>query len=189
MTGEHPVTIHSMASRTGRRDKTLDVVPVSENAMTVIATLRDTSVALGDPNDVEVIHDLRLEATVSLPDLTIDDVNGVAQRQPYEQCALTVATLGRLRGLSLQRGYRREVMERLGGTQSCSHFLTLALELSAANVLSIYLRMRATVENTDHNRGDGTWAGAGLDVEPGLVNACLALAEDSPVIRQARGRS
>lgn len=176
-----------MIDRSARRDKTLDTVPLSDTEMRVVATLRDTSVALDDPEDVELIHDLRLEATITVPDLVIREVAGHAEHQPYDQCALTVAPLAKLRGLSLQRGYRRQVMERLGGTQGCSHFLTLALELSAAHVLSIYLRMRAQVANTATSRADGSWARAGLQVEPGLMNACLALAADSPVQRLALG--
>jgi hypothetical protein len=47
--------------------------------------------------------------------------------------------------------------------------------------------MREQVENTPANRADGTWARLGLQVEPGLINACLALAADSPVQRRALG--
>jgi hypothetical protein len=173
--------------RTARREKSLDVLPLSDTAMRIVATLRDTSVALDDPADVEVIHDLRLEATVSVPDLQITEISAHAEQQPYDHCAFSVAPIAGLRGLNLKRGYRRKVLEVLGGTRGCSHFLTLALDLSAANVLSIYLRMRAQVENTSANRADGTWARAGMQVEPGLMNACLALAADSPVQRRALG--
>lgn len=175
-----------MIERTARRQKSLDVTPLPGARLRVLSTLRDTSTSVADPDDVEVIHDLRLDVAVTLPGLEITDVSGHAEHQPYGQCALTVAPLQRLRGLSLTRGYRREVMQRLGGTRGCSHFLTLALDLSAANVLSIYLRMRAETENTAATRADGRWAGTGLLIEPRLLNACLALAEDSPVQELAR---
>ncbi|MDT7658946.1 MAG: hypothetical protein QOF38_3661 [Pseudonocardiales bacterium] len=178
----------AIAQRTARREKALDVLPVSDTELRIVSTLRDTSTSVADSTDVELIHDLRLEATITLPDLVITEVAGHSDQQPYDQCALTLAPLGRLRGLTLKRGYRRQVMERLGGTQGCSHFLTLALELSAANVLSIYLRMRAETPNTPTTRADGTWARTGLRVEPGLMNACLALAEGSPVQRRALGQ-
>jgi hypothetical protein len=174
-----------LPARRARREKSLDVLPVSDTELTVVAALRDTSTALADPDDVEIIHDLRLEVGVTVPDLVIHTVAGQAEQQPYDQCAFTVAPLQRLVGLTLRRGYRREVMERLGGIQGCSHFLTLALDLSAANVLSIYLRMRARTPNTATTRADGSWARTGLEVEPGLMNACLALAADSPVQRRA----
>jgi len=167
--------------RSARREKSLDVLPVSDTQLRVVATLRDTSVALDDPADCELIHDLRLEATITVPDLVIQEISAHAQQQPYDQCAFSVAPVAGLRGLSLKRGYRRQVLEILGGTRGCSHFLTLALDLSAANVLSIYLRMRAELPNTPASRADGSWARAGLQVEPALMNACLALAADSPV--------
>ena len=43
----------------------------------------------------------------------------------------------RLRGLTLKRGYRRSVLEILGGTQGCSHFLTLALDLSSDHLQAV----------------------------------------------------
>ena len=133
------------------------------------------------PGDVELIHDLRIEAMLTIPDLKILQITAHALQQPYDHCRFTSAPVARLRGLSLKRGFRRQVLEIMGGTRGCSHFLTLALDLSAANILSIYLRMRAEVPNTPVTRADGTWAATGLEVEPGLMNACLALAEDSPV--------
>ncbi|MGJ6968513.1 DUF2889 domain-containing protein [Streptosporangium sp. G11] len=175
----------SFAPRAARREKHLDVLPVSDTEMRVVATLRDTSTAIDDPADIEVIHDLRLEATITIPDLTIREISAHSAQQPYDQCAVTVAPVSRLCGLSVRRGYRRLVLEVLGGTLGCSHFLTLALDLSAANVLSIYLRMRAEVDNTPRNRADGTWTRAGMRIEPGLLNACAALAADSPVQRRA----
>lgn len=177
-----------LAVRTARREKSVDVVPLSDEAVRLVAKLRDTSVAVDDPADVEVIHDLRIEATVTLPDLVIAEISARAEHQPYDQCAFTTAPVARLKGLSLSRGYRRGVLDIMGGTRGCSHFLTLALDLSAAHVLSIYLEMRRRTENTPGNRADGTWARTGLQVSPKLMNACYSLAEDSPVQRLALGR-
>ena len=176
---------HQLPARTARREKSLDVLPVSDHELRLVARLRDTSVANAAAEDVELIHDLRIQATVTLPELVIQEISAHADAQPYRQCALTVAPVAGLAGLSLRRGYRRAVMNLLGGTSGCSHFLTLALDLSAANVLSIYLRMRSQTPNTQQTREDGTWAATGLRVEPGLMNACLALAQDSPVQRRA----
>lgn len=181
-----PRTDRPLTDRTARREKTLDVLPLSDTAARLVGTLRDTSVAADDPTDVEVIHDLRIEATVSVPDLEITEIEAVAAHQPYDQCAFTAAPVARLRGLRLTRGYRRRVLEIMGGTRGCSHFLTLALDLSGAHVLAVYLQMRTRVENTSAHRANGTWARTGLEVAPSLVNACLALAEDSPVQRAAR---
>lgn len=143
----------------------------------------DTSVNFENPEDVERIHDLQIKARGSVPELRIFDVVGHARQQPYNECRFTPATVGLLVGLSLTRGYRRDVLATLGRPASCSHFLTLALDLSAANVLSIYLRMRDKVENTPENRrgrGLGT-SRFGSRAKP--TDACLTLCEDSPVQR------
>lgn len=177
-----------LAPRGARREKSLDVVAATDDELWLVARLRDTSTALDDPDDVELIHDLRIDATISVPDLVIRKITAHAEQQPYDQCAHTAAPVSGLVGVSLRRGYRRAVLDTLGGTLGCSHFLTLALDLSATNILSIYLRMRSLVPNTDQTRADGTWAATGLRVEPDLTNACLALAEDSPVQHLARRR-
>jgi hypothetical protein len=175
----------SPTARRARREKCLDVLAVSETDLTLVATLRDTSTAVDDPDDVEVIHDLRIDARVTVPDLVIREISAHAEAQPYDQCAFTAAPVARLAGLSLRRGYRREVLAVLGGVRGCSHFLTLALDLSATTILSIYLRMRAQTPYTPRTRADGTWAATGLRVEPGLMNACFALTEESPVQQRA----
>jgi len=137
-------------------------------------------------DDVETIHHLVIEARVDLPELFISSIVGRAHIQPYHECSFTAATVGKLKGLTLVRGYRRDVIGILGGTRSCSHFLTLALELSAANVLSTYLQMRALMPNTVENRESGRWTKAGLAINPDLLNACFALRFDSPVQAAAR---
>lgn len=175
-------------NRTARREKSLDVLPISDTGFCLHATLVDTSVSIADPSDVELIHDLTIDATVGLPGLVIEEISAESRHQPYGECAFTSAAVSRLRGLSLTRGYRREVLGNLGGTRGCSHFLTLALDMSAANILSIYLRMREEVAASEQNRADGTWAATGLRVEPHLMNACFALRADSPVQRQALDR-
>ncbi|MFC4949139.1 DUF2889 domain-containing protein [Pseudonocardia sp. GCM10023141] len=183
------IEVGSSTDRSARREKSVDLVPLSDAAIRLVAVLRDTSVAVDDPTDVELIHDLRIEASVSVPDLVITGVTGHAEQQPYDRCAFTAAPIARLKGLSLSRGYRRNVLEIMGGTRGCSHFLTLALDLSAAHVLTVYLQMRTRTEHTAANRADGTWARTGLDVAPGLMNACYSLAADSPVQQLALRRA
>lgn len=161
-----------------RREKTLEVTPLDEATLQLTATLRDTSAA---DDGVDIIHHLVIEALVDLPGLVLSRIEGRAIAQPYQECSLTAAAVGKLTGLNLARGYRREVIGILGGTRGCSHFLTLALDLAAANVLSTYLQMRDLMPNTVENRESGRWMSAGLKVSPGLMNACYALRSDSPV--------
>lgn len=177
-----------LPARRARREKWVDVVPLSDGALWFEAGLRDTGTDLVDDRKVDVIHALRLEGLVTLPDLVIRAVRGHADVQPYDHCGLSLVPIQKLAGLRLTRGYRREVLSVMGGTLGCSHFLTLALDLSGANILSIYLRMRRHVPYTVETRRDGSWIDVGLQVEPRLENACVGLASDSPVIAQVRPR-
>ncbi|MCW2943578.1 MAG: hypothetical protein JWR24_295 [Actinoallomurus sp.] len=177
-----------LARRRARREKSLDVVPLSDSALWFEARLRDSGTELVDQRNVDVIHALRLEGLITLPDLVIRAVRGHADVQPYDHCALSLAPIQKLAGLSLTRGYRREVLAVMGGTLGCSHFLTLALELSGANILSVYLRMRPHVAYTVDARKDGSWTDVALQVAPQLEGACLGLASDSPVIAKVRRR-
>lgn len=175
-----------LAPRRARREKWLDVVPLSDGALWFEAGLRDTGTELDDDRKVDVIHALRLEGLITVPDLVIRAVRGHADAQPYDYCGVSLAPIPKLAGLRLTRGYRREVLSVLGGTLGCSHFLTLALDLSGAKILSIYLRMRRHLPYTVETRGDGSWIDIGLQVEPRLENACVGLASDSPVITEVR---
>lgn len=176
-----------LAPRRARRERSLDVVPLSDSALWFEAGLRDTGTEFVDERNVDVIHALRLEGLITLPDLVIRAVRGHADVQPYDYCALSLAPIQKLAGLSLTRGYRREVLSVMGGTLGCSHFLTLALDLSGAYILSVYLRMRRHVPYTVDSRTDGSWTDVAMRVAPQLENACLGLASDSPVIAKVRG--
>jgi hypothetical protein len=72
----------SLDRRSARREKYLAVVPVSDTELRIVSTLRDTSTSVADSTEV----------------------TGHSDQQPYDQCALTLAPLGRLRGLTLAEG-------------------------------------------------------------------------------------
>jgi len=88
--------IHRPDQRGARREKYLDVAWATDTELRVVATLRDTSTAVDDPDDVELIHQLRIEATVTLPDLVIQEISGHADAQPYDQCSHTAAPVSKL---------------------------------------------------------------------------------------------
>jgi hypothetical protein len=177
-----------LAPRRARREKSLEVVPLSDTSLWFEARLCDSGTDLAGEQEVDVVHQLRLEGLVTVPDLTIRAIRGHADVQPYGHCAFSLAPIRKLVGLSLTRGFRREVLAVMGGTLGCSHFLTLALELSGAKILGVYLRMRPHLPYTVEAREDGRWTDLALQVEPGLEGACLGLAPDSPVIARLRRR-
>ena len=170
-------------ARSAERTKKLKIVPVRDNLVRFQASLEDRS---SDAEGGELIHALTLAGTISLPDLVIRSIEATVDRQPFPECGASLAPVQQLLGRSIAAGFRAHVLEIMGRTRGCTHFMTLALDLAAAHTLTVFLRMRARVPYEDRNRPDGVWIGTGLKVEPRLENACVALSADSPVVKTAK---
>lgn len=169
--------------RTAERTKKLKIVPVDDRLVRFHASLEDVS---SDPTGGDIIHALALDGTISLPDLVIRSIEATVHRQPFPECGASLAPVQRLVGRSIGAGFRAHVLEVMGRTRGCTHFMTLALDLAASHTLTVFLRMRARASYQDRNRPDGVWIGTGLQIEPRLENACVALSAESPVVKTAK---
>ncbi len=165
------------------RAKTLKVEPLNERLVRFVSSLTDTFRSRrGD----DIIHNLVVEGTLSLPDLVIQSINAHAIEQPFESCAASVVPMESLVGVRIGPGFRTEVLERIGGVKGCSHFLSLVLDLAALHTLTTYLQMEVEAPRSGIGADDGRWMAVGLRVEPRLVNACVGLTSESPVIVSAK---
>ncbi len=169
--------------RTAERVKRLSIEAVDDHMVRFKASLDDTCL---NPDGKEVIHSLAIEGTISLPELEILSITPTANKQPYRECGASLDPVRQLVGLRIGTGFRAQVMELLGKTKGCTHFLTLALDIAAAHTLTIFLRMRDEVAFEGRDAPDGTWIRMGLKIEPRLENACIALTSDSRVIVNAK---
>lgn len=169
--------------RSVERTKKLKIDPVSDDLVRYHASLVDSSTS---PEGTEVIHSLAIEGVISLPGLTILSLEARAFKQPYRECAASLAPLAQIVGMTISAGFSARVKALLGGTAGCSHFLTLVLDVAASHTLTLYLRMRerALLEESDNDNGE--WSRAGMSLEPRLENACIALASDKRPIRVAK---
>ena len=169
-------------NRSAKRVKSLDVEP-RPNGLTFMLRLDDTS---RSPEGEELIHSLGLEGELTLPGLKITWIKAHAYKHPYPECAASLAPIQQLVGASIGPGFRDTVLKAMGRTRGCTHFLSLALDLAAAHTLSVFLQMRARAPFDSRHDKDSDWIRTGLEIEPRLENACVALRTESPVIRQAR---
>jgi hypothetical protein len=64
----------------------------------------------------------------------------------------------------------------------------MALDLGALHTLTTYLQMEVEAPRKGEGADDGRWMAIGLRVEPRLVNACIGLSSESPVIQAAQRR-
>jgi hypothetical protein len=121
-----------------------------------------------------VIHDMRLGLRVRHPDLVITAVRSEMASHPYTICPEALPPLQQLVGLSIARGFTREVNERFGRERGCAHLTALIHAMAPA------VRQGAGAAFGDHER-------AMEAVKPWFVNTCQAWREEGPLHRMIRG--
>ncbi|ANQ75612.1 DUF2889 domain-containing protein [Rhodococcus qingshengii] len=173
--------------RRSRRTKCLEVEPEGGDSFTFTASLLDESFH-GDyevPGDSRIIHHFGISGRINGNDLHLTALDVEAKTHPFPQCPFIIPASMDLIGHSLMSGWRRRVLDRLGGSAGCTHVTTLLLGLSEVTTLIYFQRMNRTATYGPDSRASGEWIGASLDFAPQLGGACHALAPEGAVIRQA----
>jgi Protein of unknown function (DUF2889) len=165
------------------RVKRLRIEPVDAGSVRFFAALDDIHAG---PEGPECLHSLSIEGVISLPDLEILAIEPRANRQPFPSCAASVEPVRRLVGTRIDAGFRAAVLEKMGRTRGCTHFLALVMDIAASHTLTLFLRMRGAVPFEGRGLPEGAWIGTGLGFEPRLENACIALESASPVMAHAK---
>ncbi|MEX2224400.1 MAG: DUF2889 domain-containing protein [Candidatus Rokuibacteriota bacterium] len=104
----------------------VEVARAGEHEIEITATLvgerpRDSPRWFG-AEPPRVIHDMRLGLRVCHPDLAITEARSQMASHPYTICPEALPPLRQLVGLSISRGFTREVNERFGRQRGCAHF-------------------------------------------------------------------
>jgi hypothetical protein len=146
----------------------VEVAPVGAEELQITATLVDER-----PGDnprwfgaepPRVIHDMRLRLRVRHPGLVITQARAEMASHPYTVCPEALPPLGQLVGLSISRGFTREVNERFGRERGCAHFTALIHAMAPA------VRQGAGVAFPDHERP--------VEGAPWFVDTCQAWREN-----------
>jgi Protein of unknown function (DUF2889) len=116
---------------THRRTITIESFDEDE-AYRVEATLTDERPWADDEEMVRVLHHMRLVVLVDRTTLTIADATATMANFPHEECPSIEPAFRALVGLSVTRGYVRNVTERLGRTSGCTHLEFLARAIGPA---------------------------------------------------------
>lgn len=77
------------------------------------------------------LHNMQLRVTLDRTRHIVDLVTAMPAT-PYSGCSGVNPNFQRLRGLSVGRGFRKALRERLGGVEGCTHMLALLEAVSAA---------------------------------------------------------
>ena len=100
---------------------------------------------------------------------------------PYGGCAEVNTNFQRVVGLSMGRGLRKALRERLGGVEGCTHMLALLEAVGAAAV-------QAFASSAHAPRRDGQSEPVRIWKLDALLDTCWSYRSDGPVVRQIKSR-
>ena len=155
-----------------RRSIIMDSYPLDDEQVTVVGRLTD--VEPWSDSGHEVIHDMTLTVTVRLADLVITSAEAGMGAFPHAECPFIAPAFAQLEGLSVRRGFTRELRQRLGGVSGCAHLGELARAMGPAIV--------RTSAASRHRQIAADPAGAGPGPLP--LGSCHVWAPDGPGVRK-----
>lgn len=119
----------------------------------------------------EALHDMSIRLVVT-EGLEVREVHAVADATPHWSCPQATAFLQRLCGLSLSRGWRAAVSERLAGVEGCAHIKELLFVMPSAAFQSLTAVRRQRM------------ADMGTAVRPVMIDSCLAYSAAGPLVAE-----
>ncbi|HUY67194.1 MAG TPA: DUF2889 domain-containing protein [Acidimicrobiales bacterium] len=150
------------------------------DALLVVGKLQDTRPWAEEGHAVAMVHDMALRVTVRITDMTITEATAEMHTFPHSECPAIVQAFSGLTGLSVARGYSREVQSRFGGPRGCTHLEQLARSLGPVVIQAVTSRRALAVsrgESDDLLSGPGSpWARDSCHVwaEGGVADQKLA---------------
>ena len=124
------------------------------------------------------VHDMSVRLTVD-ENLQIHAVESVTDAAPFPLCREVTPDMQRLVGLTIGAGFKKRMLELIGGTDGCTHIRTLLEALSGVAV--------HTVSGATHDRGmSAFWSRFGErgSRPPALVDSCHAYAADGDNVQR-----
>jgi hypothetical protein len=149
-------------------------------SMVVVGRLHDSRPWAHDTGSITTVHDMELRVTVRIDDMSITEASAEMRTFPHVECPGIVESFASLVGLSVSRGYTRQVQDRFGGPRGCTHLEQLARSLGPVVVQAVTSRRALAVsrgESQDLLSGSGSpWARNSCHVwaEGGVADRKLA---------------
>ena len=134
----------------------------------------------GDCAAGDALHLMQLRLTVDR-ERRIHALQSAMAGTPYEGCAEVNASFQRLVGLSLGRGFRKALRERVGGSEGCTHVLALLDTMAATAV-------QAFASNAHAPRRPGQPEPVKIWRLDALVDSCHSYRADGPLVAGLKRR-
>jgi hypothetical protein len=122
-------------------------------------------------NSGEAIHDISIRITID-DDMTVQSAEAVIDSGPFTLCGDITPAFKALEGLSVKPGWRKSVLQRLGGTKGCTHIVDMLLG-------PIAVTSWQTVNPARQKRNAPSGGG-----KPPLLNSCHAFSAASRVVKR-----
>jgi hypothetical protein len=150
-----------------RRDDGLwDIEGTLEDTKTYSFANHDRGgIAAGEP-----VHRMLIRLTVD-DGLVVRDIEVATAAGPFAICGAIAPAFSALKGLTLGPGWRRAVLQQLGGVHGCTHLVDLLLGPLTTTTLQTVAAARARREGADGAR-------------PVLIDSCHALSASGPVVQR-----
>ena len=126
------------------------------------------------------LHNMQIRVTIDRTRQIVAVVSAMPST-PFDSCVGVNPNFQRLVGLSISRGFRQAMRERLGGVEGCTHMLAM-LEVVAAAAMQTF------VSDSMASRKPGDAPGIRTFNIESLVDTCWTYKSDGEVIEQFRRR-
>jgi hypothetical protein len=160
-----------------RRSIMMDSYPLDDEHVTVVGRLTDVEPWVDSGH--EVIHDMTLTVVVRLADLVITSAVADMGTFPHAECPFIAPAFAQLEGLSVRRGFTKELRQRLGGASGCAHLGELARAMGPAIV-----RTSAAWRHRQVMADLASAAHADAGPAPLPLGTCHIWAPDGPGVRK-----
>lgn len=124
-------------------------------------------VAAGEP-----AHHMRVRMTVD-DDMVVHTAEAVTEAGPYNMCGDIAPDYANLAGLKIGPGWKRNVIQRLGGPKGCTHISDLVMGPLAVTAFQAIYSRRKRQRKVEQ---EGT--------RPALLDTCHSYATNSPIVER-----
>lgn len=117
------------------------------------------------------LHDMSVRLTID-DDFVVRDVEAQTDAGPYAVCPAVTPNFKRLIGAQVARGWRRRLLETVGGVEGCTHITEMLGAMATVAFQTLY-PMRARMGTLKPKSG-----------KPGLIDSCHTFRSDGEVVQR-----
>jgi len=119
----------------------------------------------------EPVHDMWIRLTID-DEFKVHAVEAATDSSPFRICPDITANFAALKGLSIAKGWRRAVAERLGGVHGCTHLVELLGPLGTTAFQTIFPLREMHGQRAPRR------------TRPRAIDTCHALKSDGEVVKR-----